>query len=70
MVVTGFLAKATHLAVYDAPVVTYEKLSFSIHNFGERWLGSPPVPSPRCRTHHMLGVFGNKGCKSRAIVLL
>jgi hypothetical protein len=39
MVVIGFVTKATHLAVYDAPVGTYEKLSFSVHNFGKRWLG-------------------------------
>lgn len=39
MVVIGFVTKATHLAVYDAPVGTHEKLSFSVHNFGERWLG-------------------------------
>ena len=39
MVGIGFLTKATHLAVYDAPVGTYDKLSFRVHNFGERWLG-------------------------------
>ena len=39
MVGIGFVTKATHLAVYDAPVGTYDKLSFRVHNFGERWLG-------------------------------
>ena len=39
MVGIGFSTKATHLAVYDAPVGTYDKLSFRVHNFGERWLG-------------------------------
>jgi hypothetical protein len=39
MVSIGFVTKATHLAVYDAPVGTYDKLSFRVHNFGERWLG-------------------------------
>ena len=39
MEVMGFVTKATHIAVYDAPVGTYEELSFRVHKFGERWLG-------------------------------
>ena len=39
MVAMGSVAKTTHKAAYGVLVGTYGKLSFSVHNFDERWLG-------------------------------